>query len=78
MREDQSLGAVALLRNDGNPNAALADLFTQVVGMCGFIGAMGQDKETILEAFDALVETGRKALIEILDEDKAKREDDAK
>jgi hypothetical protein len=72
MSEDQSLGAIALMRNEGNPNAALADLVTQVVGMCGFIGAMGQDKETILLAFDALMETGRKALIEILDEDKEK------
>lgn len=72
MSEDQSLGAIALMRNEGNPNAALADLMTQVIGMCGFIGAMGQDKETILQAFDALLETGRKALIEILDEDKAK------
>lgn len=71
MREDQSLGAIALERNEGNPNAALADLFTQVIGMCGFIGACGQEKETILQAFDALQETGRKALIEILDEDAA-------
>lgn len=72
MREGQSLGAIALERSNGNLNHALAELVAQVIGMCGFIGACGQDKETVLLAFDALMETGRKALIEILDEDKEK------
>lgn len=70
--KELSLGSLALLRNEGKPNAALADLMTQVIGMCGFIGAMGQPKEVILEAFDTLLSTGRAALVDILDEDAKK------
>lgn len=67
-----SLGAIALLQNNGNPNHALAELMTSVVGMCGFIGASGVPSETVLEAFDAMNESGRAALVDILREDKEK------
>lgn len=70
--ERMSLGAIALLHNNGNPNHALADLMTSVVGMCGFIGAQGIPSETVLEAFDAMNESGRVALVDILREDKEK------
>lgn len=70
--ERMSLGAIALLHNEGNPNHALADLMTSVVGMAGFIGAGGVPSETVLEAFDAMNESGRAALVEILREDKEK------
>jgi hypothetical protein len=69
MTGEASLGSVALLKNEGNPNHALADLMTSVVGMAGFIGANGVPKETVLEAYDAMMTSGRAALVDILEED---------
>lgn len=67
--DEMSLGGVALLRNRGNPNAALADLMTQVVGMCGFIHVSGVPQDVVLEAFDAMTVSSREALVGIMEED---------
>lgn len=64
-----SLGTVALIRSQGNPNHALADLMTQVVGMCGFIHKQGASQEKVLEVFDTMNESSRKTLINIMEED---------
>lgn len=66
--KQQSLGGIALLRNEGNPNYALAELMTQVIGMCGFIGKMGAPKDKVLECYDAMVVSSRAALVDILEE----------
>jgi hypothetical protein len=64
-----SLGTIALIHSKGNPNHALADLMTQVVGMCGFIHKLGAPQEKVLEVFDTMNKSSRKALINIMEED---------
>lgn len=71
-KERQNLGAIALRQNEGIPSHALADLMTQVVGMCGFIHAEGVAQTLVLEIFDNLLVNSRRALVEIMEEDEAK------
>ena len=70
--DEMSLGGIALLRNEGNPNHALAELMAQVIGMMGFIHATGAPMETVMEAFEAMVVTSRTTLEEIMKEDEEK------
>lgn len=65
--ERESLGSLALRQNNGVPNAALADLMTQVVGMAGFINHEGIPKDVVLECFDDMVKTSRQALVDLME-----------
>lgn len=69
MSEKHSLGELALIQANGNPNAALAELMVQVVGMLGFISSRGTPKEVVLECYDAVVVTARTSLVSIMEED---------
>lgn len=64
-----SLGEYALLKNLGNANHAAADLFSHGLIMLSY-AARNSPRETAMEAFEALVETSRKAFIEIIEEKK--------
>ena len=75
MKDEPSLGSIALIRAGGNPNEALAELMSQVMGMCGFIHFIHKRPEAlILKAYDALCATARESLIEILKEEETKCE----
>lgn len=76
MKEGNSLGAIALLKNEGKPSAALSDLMKSVVGMCVFIHKRGAKREVVLEVYDELLKAAREALVTILDEDEEKLNDD--
>lgn len=70
-----SLGSLALLKNDGKPSAALSDLMTSFVSMCEFIHKRGASRETTMSVYDALCETARAALLDIIELDEKAKSD---
>lgn len=65
----ESLGAIALRNSNGVPSDALAELFTQIIAMHGFINATGVPANKILEVYDEMTKVSRALLIELMEED---------